>query len=108
MLYYWWVLIAIVLYGLYAYFSIQTNNHPDQLKWLGLTWFCQAAGFWPILARYSNNIFLDGIIYDSIVLFVFYIVLLWCGAGKEFTMLQWMGTAMVLLGSALIKFFGAH
>jgi hypothetical protein len=74
---------------------------------VGVIWLCQAAGFWPILARYSNNILLDGIIYDSVVLFMFYGVMIACGAGKDFTSWQWGGTAMVLVGTGLIKFGGS-
>ncbi len=104
MLYYWWVLLAIALYGLYAYFSVQSNINPDNWKFVGIVWLCQCLGFWPLLARHSNNILLDGIIYDSIVLFVFYIVIIASGAGSSFTPWQWLGTGMVIIGSGLIKF----
>lgn len=107
MIYYWWIVLAMLLYGTYAYLSVQANNHPDQLKWVGITLACQAAGFWPLLARYSNNILLDGIIYDSVVLFMFYGVMIACGTGKDFTPCQWAGTAMVLVGTGLVKFCGS-
>jgi len=57
---------------------------------------------WPWVAKFTNRIVFDAILYDSIA------VIAWTGAliffsGTKFTIIQWIGTSIVMFGLFLIQ-----
>jgi hypothetical protein len=97
----WW-LIAILFYCGQAWVSQKQNTNLD-MRWFWIACVYSALPVWPMIARLSKNLLLDGMIYD-VVLFVSYAgTLLLMGAGKSFALNQWVGFALVLAGFFLMK-----
>ena len=103
MLGYWWVIVVIIMGSGTAYFSKYSNDNQHSLWPVFVLYALQCVGLWPIVARYSNSLFFDGLLYDVLILLTYYGILIWCGAAEHFTGAQWFGTAAVLVGILLVK-----
>jgi hypothetical protein len=102
MLEYWWIPVVIIYYIIYAYFS-KLNGDTKYLSYFFLLYIMQAMAIWPIVSRYSKNVLIDGMIYDLIIVMVFYGTLIWMGAARPFGWLQWTGLVLMVAGTILIK-----
>jgi len=103
MIQYWWIPLAFIVYIAYAYYTKCANDNPDGWSPLLKLYVIQCLGMWPIIARYSNNLFYDGLLFDAIVLLSYCGTLIVMGAADGFTIVQWIGVATVVVGLFLIK-----
>lgn len=87
-----------------AIMSKKANDQPQSLTWFWLLVVTQIFGLWPWIARYSKNLFFDGLLYDFIITLTFYGTFVALGIGKGFTVIQWLALAMVLAGLFVLKF----
>jgi len=98
----YWIPIAIIYYIIYAMFSKYANDY-DSLKYTIALFFLQAFGLWPIVARYSDNLIRDGLLFDFVIIITFYGTMLIMGCGRNFSVAQWVGTITALVGILMIK-----
>ena len=106
MSFYWiWIPAAILLYIVCGYWTIWANDKsdPNSIRWVWALYLINILGLWPWIARFSKNLVLDGLLYDLIIFFVFYLTVLCLGAAKGFTTVQWVGTGVVIVGFVMIK-----
>ena len=97
-----WITYICILFTLSAYVSKQAND-SDSWKWVYILFFMNLFGAWPIVARYSKNLIFDSLLYDLIIFFTFYLTLLYLGAAKSFSPVQWVGTVIVAIGFIVLK-----
>ena len=62
-----------------------------------------AIGPWFIIARYSQNLIFDGMLYDIILFFTYIITMMCLGLGKGFSTIQCIGVALVAVGFVMMK-----
>lgn len=95
------LILSVTLYGLTgSYFS--SNNQNFGGKWMFLTFLHGIFGPWFLVSRYSNNLKFDSVVYDSILLFSFWLGLIYLGQG-EFHTKDFIGLALVIFGITVIK-----
>lgn len=100
MAYLMWVPSVILSIGLMAWLSYKAD---DSWRWFGWLFLSGCIfQFWPWVARYSNKIVFDAILYDAIG------ILSWTGwlmyfSGTRFTFTQWAGTLVVFIGLLLVQ-----
>jgi len=103
---YWvWIPAAILLYIASARFTVWANDKedPTSWKWVAALYVLNLCGLWPLIARYSRNILVDGLLYDLIIFFTFYATMVFLGSAQRFNDWQWGGCALVIVGFALMK-----
>lgn len=99
-----WVPFILINYVIYAKFSLLANE-TKEWKWVFYMMGIQAFAIWPIIARYSKNILFDGLLYDFLIIIVYYAVLVALGAGENFGPAQWVGSIIAILGLLVMKIF---
>jgi succinate-acetate transporter protein len=99
-----WIPALIIYYSVYAYLSKQCN---DNFTWGNFWWFyaMNLLPIWMFVARYSKNILFDALVYDLIIFFTFYFVMLALGSGDKFHTGQWVGLSLVIAGFLVMKLF---
>jgi len=63
----------------------------------------QIFGLWPIIARYSKNLAVDGLLFDFLILISFYSTLWYMGEMEQLSMVQWIGFGLAVIGILLMK-----
>lgn len=102
MIHYWWVPLLILTTVVYYYYTKQAND-TGSITSMAIVFAIQALGLWPWVARFSRNLFFDGLLFDSILMFTYIGVMYWLGVTQGFTVWHWGGTAMVVAGLFLLK-----
>ena len=103
-LYFIWIPYAIIFYIITAFFSKKLNDDPKSLNYLMTLIIIQLFGIWPFVARYTNNIIFDSILFDLVIWAAYFITLLLMGCGKDFTSGQWVGVVLTVVGLVVLKF----
>jgi hypothetical protein len=103
MFYLLWITYAAIYYILAAVFSKYLNDEPQSWRWFWILMAMNCVGIWPLIARYSKNLIFDGLFYDALIFTVYYATLLWMGAGRGFTIIQWTACGIVCLGLLVLK-----
>jgi len=98
-----WIPIVIIYYSIYALISKKIND-GYHWGWIIVLFLIQALGFWPIVAKFSKNIILDGILYDSIIVLSFYVTMIILGVANEFSLIQYIGMSIAFIGFMMLKF----
>lgn len=97
---YWWILIFVFYCG-QAYLSKLNNTLGG--KWFLFACISSVIPIWALIARYSNHLLIDGIIYD-VLLFVSYVLtFIILGETKGFNWMQWVGLGTTVIGVLLMK-----
>jgi hypothetical protein len=96
----WW-LIAVLFYMGQAWVSNKQNLNGGYWFWIAV--FYSALPVWPLIAKASKNLLIDGMIYDVVLFFSYALTLMFLGCAKAFTAVQWMGFALVMVGFLLLK-----
>jgi hypothetical protein len=97
-----WIWLAIlVFYCIHAWINKANNDFGG--KWFWFAWLISIIPVFPLLARISKNILWDGMMYDIIIFLSYVGTLLYLGAGKTFTTVQWVGCVFTVLGFILMK-----
>lgn len=99
---YLWIPFVILYYILFSWLSKQNNQHGG--SWILIMYVYGA--LWPgwiILSRLSKNLLFDGMLYDNIMFLTYALTMIVLGAGTKFTIHQWVGIGLVIVGSVLIR-----
>ena len=96
--------IWILIFGFYCFHAfINKQNNDFGGKWFYFAWLISILPVFPLVARYSKNILIDGMIFD-VILFLSYVgTMLYLGAGEKFVLIQWIGLIITILGFILMK-----
>ena len=100
--YIWWVPLTIAYYIGFAVLSYCSNTSTDRWYW-PLFIYGALCPMWVLVSRVSNNLIIDGAIYDALMFLTFTFTLMILGEGIKLTTLQWSGIACIILGMTLIK-----
>jgi hypothetical protein len=107
----WWIPLSIIYYIGYGWLSKINHDHATtgMEPWYTsrYLWIMFAYGalcpFWLIISRVSKNILFDGMLYDNILFTTYIFTMIALGAGEKFTVHQWIGVALVALGSIMMR-----
>jgi hypothetical protein len=86
----------------YYYNSIFINENSSIQNWV-ISYVIQCCGIWPIIAYKSENLLLDGVLFDIIMICVFYVVMVIHGECSGFNTLQIAGGSLALVGIIMVK-----
>ena len=106
----WWIPTIIIYYIIFSWISKKNNDHfLDGIVWYKQKWIYIAyiyglvCPFWIIISRISKNILFDGMLYDNIMFIIFAGTMVYLGQGSRFICHQWIGLALVIIGSILMR-----
>ena len=94
---YWWIIPLTLIMTVNAYVSTKAND----FKYFLLLWSLALIPSWALIAKFSKNIFLDALVYDSLVAIVYAIALLYFSQTKVSPPLI-IGTILCTLGIILV------
>jgi uncharacterized membrane protein len=100
--YFIWVPAVVVFYVWYAWLSNNYNQHPN---WHTFSWLyiSNLLPIWIFVAKYTKNIIFDALLYDALMFLVFYISLIFLGSADKFSVYQWIGAVLVVVGFVVMK-----
>lgn len=104
-----WVPIVFVYYSFYYWMSLKVNKNEFNLEWHQDKWFWIMyfmgilCPFWSIVSRISTRLFIDGILYDQIMLVSYYVTMIYLGQGVKFGWWQWVGVCFLFVGCVLVR-----
>lgn len=94
--------IVFIIYScIVAKTSILSSQYGG--NWFIYTWLLCAVPMFPILTRISSNLLIDSIMYDFLIFVSYTIVYLWCGLGKHFSLYQYFGLILSVIGLVMMK-----
>jgi hypothetical protein len=93
-----WIPPVIAYYVVSAYLSKKLNDNRDHLNLFILLFLIQTIPIWPFVAKCSNNLMFDGLLYDILILLCFNITLLCLGVGTHFSTYQWISLVAIIAG----------
>lgn len=94
----WYIIPLVIITIINAYLSAKASNSQIFFYILFATFFIP---FWPFIAKYSKNIILDAMIYDSLVAVVYAVALLFF-TDVELKPNLVIGTILTVIGIVLI------
>jgi len=100
--YFWWIPLCIVGFAVHAWLSKMNNELGGKWLWITLGW---GALFqvWVIVSRISKNLVFDAMLYDNILFLTYTLTLVFLGCGQKFSLAQWSGLCIIVLGSILMR-----
>jgi len=98
-----WVPIVFIYYFFYNWLGWRNNQDGSSKYWFYGMLLCGFVQLWALVSRYSNNILLDGMIYDIIIFLTFPLTMWYLGETSNFSLQQWIGLAVVVVGFVLLK-----
>jgi hypothetical protein len=97
-----WVPIVIVYYSVFSWLSKQNNEFGGKWLWImyvyGIVW-----PGWIVISRISKRLLFDGMLYDNIMFLTYVGTMIYLGAHAKLSMHQWLGVALVVIGSILMR-----
>jgi hypothetical protein len=98
-----WVLVVAAAMTLSAFFSYKQNITQDKI-WFFAIWGVGLIPLWALVAKYSKNLVVDAVIFDTTVAVVFFVALVYfTGQSSELRWYQYLGFALTLIGTILLK-----
>lgn len=89
---------------LVSYCSCQTNQTGALNRYFIITWLLGCIPVWALVSYFSKNIVFDGIVYDLIILVVYFAALLYfSGKAVEFTWAQLFFLLLMVIGGIGFK-----
>ncbi len=102
--YFVWIPSLIIVILFHTFCSNQLNVTKNN-TWIVATIimgvFIQFA--WSYVAKYSQNLIIDGLMFNVLLLSTYLSTMWYLGASKGFTTFQWIGVAIVFLGFVLLQ-----
>jgi hypothetical protein len=98
-----WVPILFAYYFFYNWIGWNNNQEGSSKGWFYGMLFCGFVQIWAVVSRYSENILLDGMIYDIIIFLTFPVTMWYMGETNNFSVQQWVGLVVVVIGFLLLK-----
>lgn len=102
MIKYMWILLAIIMYSGYA-FTTKMNNFHQSTFWFIAMWVVGSLPLWNIISRNSNNLLVDGFIYDLVIISSYVVTMIILGEAKAFCLNQWIGVILCICGIISMK-----
>jgi len=105
----WWVPLTIAYYVMYSWLSKINNDIAKEGIWYRQPqfWAMFFVGafcpLWVIVSRITRNITFDGMLFDNIMFLTFVITMMVLGQGNKFFAHQWIGLALIVIGSVLLR-----
>ncbi len=99
-----WVLACIFLCMTGAYFAKRSNDIGGYL-WTLLIFIngLFLTAIWSIISRKSDALIFDNFLYDIVLCAVFSMSFVYLGCGSSFSIMNWIGTGVVLIGFILMR-----
>lgn len=109
--YLWWIPTIIIYYIIYSWLSKVNNDNSliHDIVWykdtslLGMYIYGAICPWWVIISRVSKNILFDGMLYDNIMFLTYAFTMIALGSGSKFTIHQWIGVGIIIIGSVLVR-----
>lgn len=98
--FYIWVPFIIVLHGISCKLSV-SNQHGSNTAGMWL-WIIGALPIWVIISRYSKNILVDAMLYDTLLVITYTIGIAYFG-DKVLTPMNYAGIALMFAGLLMVK-----
>jgi hypothetical protein len=99
-----WVPLTIIWYVFLTILSFNHNNNDNLFSKTGLyLWLMGLYPMWVFVSKYSTRLIFDGMLYDSIIFLSYPITMILLGAGKTFSMVNYIGLCFLVLGFFLLK-----
>lgn len=95
---YLWVIWLFAQYFFISYLSLRQSSNAA----LGIIWLLQLIPNWILICKYSNNLALDGFIYDFVVTCGWGVAVIVFN-GKSFQWQQFAGIIFMICGIMLFK-----
>ena len=96
-----WMWIAFFIFScLGAWISRLNNLNPN---WFWASCLISIVPVFPIIARFSKSLLIDGIIYDVVIFLAYLITLCILGCATKFTLVTWLGVLLTVIGVILMK-----
>lgn len=97
-----WVPITLVFNFITCWISVRYNQ-TSFLKGYAAMVACCLIPTWAIASYFSRNLILDNMIYSLVIIVSSPLIMLYLGQGKAFTVANYVGMAITMLGLYLIK-----
>lgn len=97
-----WIPAVIIYYIICAVLSKRLNDDGSWRHFFSLIGL-QAFGLWPWVARYSQRLIFDGLLFDAVIFVTYLTTLIILGAGEDFSTIQWIGCGVVFAGMLMLK-----
>ena len=99
-----WLFILIISSIIGAYLSRQNNiSHKAMWPWLIMLNGLCGIWLWTLVSKKSDNLIFDNVLYDVVLTTVYVLVFMYLGCGETFSVLNWVGVAVVVTGMILMK-----
>jgi len=98
--YLWWIPASIVLYISLAWLSVKSQEFGGVYFWILAL---MPVPLWAAVTRVSENLIIDGIIYDIILLLSFMVGFIIFGVASGFSTHQYVGLVIAIFGIVLMK-----
>lgn len=95
-----WIFLFI-FYSFHAYINWRNNNQAG--AWFYYAWLISVIPVFPLVTKYSKNLLFDGMLFDLVMFVSYVLTLLLLGSGKAFTLVQWLGLSLTVIGFILLK-----
>ena len=98
----WWVPLVLAYYFAYGWFSWKNNTVGR--RWMAAMFvFGALCPLWLLVSRHSKNLVRDGLLYDSLMLLGYNLMLVHLGIAAGFGMRQWAGVGLMVAGFYLLR-----
>jgi len=99
-----WITALICIGSFGAYFSKAYNATSKSLYfWLIFTAGIAGNCLWANVARRSDNLIFDNVVFDIVISLAYVGVFVLLGCSESFKLVNWIGIATVLVGLVLLK-----
>ena len=102
--YLWWIPLLILVHAVLAYMSKRNNDLEGNIRIMVAMFVIGTVGqLWVLVSTFSKRLIFDGMLYDNIVFLTYAFVFLMLGCGANLRTHQWLGFALVVFGSILMR-----
>jgi len=101
--YLWWFPVIITYYAIFSWMSKKSSDTQATSWAWGLWIYGGLCPWWVITARMSKNLLFDGMLYDNLMFLTYAVTLLALGAGSKFSIHQWVGLGLIVIGSVFMR-----
>lgn len=98
-----WIPILILMMIAQAWLSYKNNTESQTHLWLILLYVLSLLQIWPIVSKFSKDLFFDGLVFD-IILFFSYTISALIFTGTHKTLNVWQVICLVAVTAGMIGF----
>ena len=102
MSYYIWIPFITVLYTLQSWLTVKNNLHGGNWSWIYFA--ASLLTPWVLISKYSKNLILDAMIFDSVLIVTYSLGLLYfTNSMGKLSYTQYLACLLILIGIFLFK-----